>query len=206
MTSSSSWPWPGTPGTTWSWPSLPATRRSGSVPGHPGQTERAKLSYGRSLIEFQPTLSVANQVSEVVVRGWDPVKGEPINVTVGQGHLSGGAGLGSKLKQGMGNPVKDRKEIIANRPVRDTQAANDLARATLTRINNELVKATGSVVGLPDLRVGLAALSQLSGLGLRFNGRYFVTSTTHTIGTSGYVTQFECKLVELSHTSDGEAL
>ena len=80
----------------------------------------------------------------------------------------------------------------------------ELGRATLARINNELVKATGSIVGLPDLRAG--SQLQLSGLGLRFNGRYFVTATTHTIGTSGYVTQFECKLVELSHTSDGEAL
>ena len=92
-------------------------------PRSPSSKPTYKLGYGRSLIEFQPTLSVANQVSEVVVRGWDPVKGEAIDVKVGQGQLSGGAGLAGKLKNGMANPVKDRKEVIANRPVRDIQEA-----------------------------------------------------------------------------------
>ena len=163
-----------------------------------------QLSYGRTLIEFQPTLSVANQVSEVTVRGWDPVKGEPIEEKIGQGQLSGASGLKGKLKKGMGNPVKDRKEVMADRPVRDSQTARELARATLTRINDELVKATGSVVGTPDLRAG--SHLEIDGLGLRFNGRYFVTATTHALGNSGYTTQFECRLVELSHKSDGEAL
>lgn len=163
-----------------------------------------RLSYGRSLIDFQPTLSTANQVSEVVVRGWDAAKGEEIEETANQGSLAGSTGLANKVKVGTPPPAKDRKEVIGNRAVRDRQEARDLARATLARINSELVKANGSVVGLPSLRAGSDLA--IDGLGLRFNGRYFVTATTHTIGTSGYVTQFECKLVELSHRSGGEAL
>lgn len=79
-----------------------------------------------------------------------------------------------------------------------------MAKATLARIHNEAVTASGSVVGLPDLRTGCTI--HVAGLGLRFNGRYFVTGTTHTIGTSGYTTQFECRLEELSHKIDGESL
>ena len=37
----------------------------------------------------------------------------------------------------------------------------------------------------------------IDGVGTRFSGRYFVTSTTHTIGDSGYTTQFECRREEL---------
>jgi phage protein D len=156
-----------------------------------------KLGYGRGLIEFQPTLSFAHQVEQVVVRGWDPIKGAAIDVTLG-------GVLDKKIKPGSQNPARGRKEVVGNQPVQNAQAARDLARATLTRIQNEAVKATGSVVGLPDLRAG--STIQVSGLGLRFNGRYFVTATTHTLGTSGYVTQFECRLEELSGRTDGETL
>ena len=52
-----------------------------------------------------------------------------------------------------------------------------------------MVTATGSTVGLPDLRAG--SVVEIDGLGDRFSGRYFVTGTTHTIGDGGYTTQFD---------------
>ena len=48
---------------------------------------------------------------------------------------------------------------------------------------------------LPDIRAG--TVLEIDGLGERFSGRYFVVSTTHTIGDSGYTTQFECRREEL---------
>ena len=58
-----------------------------------------------------------------------------------------------------------------------------------------MVTASGSTVGLPDLVTGTAL--QVGGLPDRFGGRYFVTSTTHSIGESGYTTQFNCRKEEL---------
>ncbi len=58
-----------------------------------------------------------------------------------------------------------------------------------------MVKGSGSTVGLPDLRAGTVV--HVDGLGERFSGRYFITSTTHTIGDGGYATQFECRREEL---------
>ncbi len=58
-----------------------------------------------------------------------------------------------------------------------------------------MVKATGSVPGLPDIRAG--TVLEIDGVGDRFSGRYFVVSTTHTIGDSGYTTQFECRREEV---------
>ena len=43
----------------------------------------------------------------------------------------------------------------------------------------------------------------LDGLGSRFNGRYFVMGTTHTIGDGGYTTQFECRREEPKGGSSG---
>jgi phage protein D len=57
------------------------------------------------------------------------------------------------------------------------------------------VKANASVPGLPDIRSGTVLL--IDGVGERFSGRYFVTSTTHSIGDSGYTTQFECRREEI---------
>ena len=36
-------------------------------------------------------------------------------------------------------------------------------------------------------------LVELKGLGRRFSGNYYVTSTTHTIDSGGYRTDFEAK-------------
>jgi phage protein D len=157
-----------------------------------------RLSYGRSLIEFQPTLSFANQVSEVVVLGFNQQTGQKIDVSV-KADLRG-----TKLPAGTPNPAEGRKEVVSNRPVRDEQSARELAQAVLAQIQNEAVTATGSVVGLPDLRAG--AQVHVDGLGRRFNGQYYVTATTHTLGSGGYTTQFECRLEVLSGTDAGEAL
>ena len=59
----------------------------------------------------------------------------------------------------------------------------------------QMVKGSGSTVGLPELRAG--TVLHIGGLDECFNGRYFVTGTTHTIGGSGYTTKFDCRLEEL---------
>jgi phage protein D len=55
----------------------------------------------------------------------------------------------------------------------------------------QLVEATGTTVGLPDLRAGQKV--KIIGLGKRFSGTYFVIKTTHTINDSGYVTKFTAR-------------
>lgn len=167
-------------------------------PPVPADRPAYKLHYGRTLTEFSPRLSFAHQVSEVVVRGWNPATGEAIEVSEKGGTLKG------KLAPGSKNPAEGRKEVISDRPVRDQAAARELARAALARVHDEAVTGSGSVVGLPDLRAG--SQLALGGLGRRFNGRYFVTATTHTLGSGGYVTQFECRLEELSGQTDGESI
>jgi phage protein D len=154
-----------------------------------------QLSYGRSLMQFQPNLTTANQVGEVTVRGWDHENKKKIEYTAKRNEIRT-RGVGARGGQSIiEQSFNQRKEIIATRPILSQQEAKTLAIETLERIAKDMVKGTGSTVGLPDLRAG--SVVQMDGLGERFSGRYFVTSTTHTIGDGGYTTQFESRREEL---------
>lgn len=149
------------------------------------------LDYGRSLIQFSPELSTANQVKSVTVKGWDAKRKQPITYTADRSKLAT-TGIGADVE----NAVQTREEIITDIPVHTPEEAETLALETLQRIAKELVTGTASVVGLPQLRAG--SVVQLGGLGRRFSGRYFVTTTTHTLGDAGYTTQFGCRREEVA--------
>ena len=53
-----------------------------------------------------------------------------------------------------------------------------------------MVKATGSTVG--RLNAGGTKVN-IQGVGSRLSGEYLVTKTTHSIGSGGYITKFECR-------------
>jgi phage protein D len=154
-----------------------------------------QLTYGRSLIEFKPDLTTANQVSEVTVRGWDSVNKKKIEQTAKRSEISvkgvGAAGGQAAIEQSF----NQRKEIVATKPIESDAEAKTLALRTLEENAKDMVKGSGSTVGLPDLRAG--SVVQIDGLGKRFSGRYFVTSSTHAMGDGGYTTQFECRREEL---------
>lgn len=153
-----------------------------------------QLVYGRSLIELQPSLTTANQVGKVVVRGWDPIAKKKIEYEAGLGELAT-SGLGPGVTPGVQKSYEARKEIISTRIVESQAEARRLATETLQQIAKGLVTATGSTVGLPKLRAG--NVIEIGGLGQRFSGRYYVTDTTHVMGESGYTTQFGCRREEV---------
>jgi phage protein D len=148
-----------------------------------------RLTYGRSMIQFQPNLDTSNQVGEVTVRGWDPTHKTRIEYTANRRQIV------TKGQPRFEKSFKDRKEIIADQPIESLAEAQRLATETLERIAKEMIKGSGSTVGLPDLRAG--NVIEIDGLDELFNGRYFVTSTTHTMGDSGYTTSFDARREDL---------
>lgn len=143
-----------------------------------------RLSWGKSLIEFQPTLTTARQVGQVTVRAWDRRRKKAITATAKR------SDLGARHDQDVEQAFNEREEITSV-VVADQQEANRIARDRLRDIAHEMVKGSGSTVGLPDLRAG--RMVRIDGLGSRFDGGYFVTGTKHTFNDSGYVTSFECR-------------
>jgi uncharacterized protein len=154
-----------------------------------------QLTYGRTLIDFSPQLSTARQVGVVRVQAWDRRSKAPITAEARRSDLRtrgiGSSGQSPSLDGSLGNRI----EVIADHPVRSQREAEILARETLEKTAKEMVKGSGTVVGLPKLRAGGVVV--LDGLGTRFSGRYFLTKTVHSIGDAGYTTKFDCRLEEV---------
>ena len=154
-----------------------------------------ELHYGKSLIQFQPNLDVSNQVYKVTVKGWDAINKTHFEQTVSRGEIRVKGINCPTLQAALEESFKEKEETVSDAPVNSPQEAITLAREYLEENAKQMVKASGSTVGLPELRSG--TVLHIGGLDDCFNGRYFVTGTTHTIGGSGYTTQFQCRLEEL---------
>ena len=150
-----------------------------------------QLDWGKSLMEFKPTMTTTNQVRSVTVHGWNRRTRRPIveRVSLEDSRFRRFADLRRYLA--MCNP---REDVVVNEPVFTAEQARARAEAILFGAATEFVKATGRTVGLPDLRAGANVV--IGGIGSRFGGNYFVTETTHTIGTTGYTTQFSARREE----------
>ncbi|GAA4547909.1 phage late control D family protein [Amycolatopsis samaneae] len=143
-----------------------------------------ELVWGRSLVEFQPTLTTARQVGSVTVRAWDRRRKKMITATAKR------KSLGSKDDEGVSQAFNEREDITSV-VVADQAEADRIARDRLRDIAHEMIKASGSTVGLPDLRAG--RMIRVGGLGTRFDGGYFLTGTRHSFSDAGYVTSFDCR-------------
>jgi phage protein D len=168
---------------------------------HPGVPDlRYELKWGISLIDFSPKLSTANQVSGVEVRSWNRSTNRAIKprVTTSDSDLRRyGITANTDLlplvqrRDTMGLPLgtcREREEVIVNEPQFTLQQAERRAASMLSERLQHMVEATGTTIGLPNLRAGQRVV--IEGVGRRFRGVYFVTRTTHTINDSGYTTKF----------------
>ena len=161
----------------------------------PSQTQKEpipyELAWGKSLIDFRPTLTTANQVRSVTVRGWDRRTKEPISVTVTLDDLQ------QQRNQDLYRLIDSEscgergEEIVVNEPIFTTNEARRRAEAILSDQTKIMVTASATTVGLPELRAGRKV--KITGLGSRFSGTYFVTASTHSIGDSGYTTSFQAR-------------
>jgi uncharacterized protein len=147
-----------------------------------------ELEWGKSMIDFKPTLTTANQVKSVTVKGWNRRRREPISqrVSLDDRQLN----LNSDLYKLLEN-CDPREEVVVEEPVFTPGQARRRAIDILRERQKEMVKASVTIIGLPDLRAGQRV--RILGVGVRFSGTYFVTDTTHTISDSGYTTRFNAR-------------
>jgi phage protein D len=148
------------------------------------------FEWGKSLISFNPTISLNKQVGKVTVKGWDPNTKSIIKYTAGPSDLptSGGGENGPSAIQ---TRFQDREDIVVDQPVTSQQEAKALATALLRERAYNYITANGQVIGIPDLRPGDNI--EVQGLGKRFSGQYYVTKAQHALGNSGYHTTFEVR-------------
>lgn len=163
---------------------------------HPRQRDVTyELEWGISLIEFKPKLSLARQVRSVELRSWDRQKNKAIKkkVTLNHPDIKFNRDLLPLLTEPAAQP---REEVVSNEPQPTPQQAERRALAILSDRLKEMVTASVTTVGLPDLRAGRRV--RIKGVGKYFSGTYFITESTHTINDHGYSTQFNARREEVS--------
>jgi phage protein D len=166
-----------------------------------------RLEWGKSLVSFKPTLSTANQISAVTVRGWDRKTNSSIEVTYTLQQLwkdqKKSPAEVARLTA-ISKAFNQRTDVVVDEPMHTKAEAKARAYAYLNDRHQRLIEANATTVGLPDLRtgctveiVGFGVTSDkngnLKGASSDFDGEYYVTSSTHTIGNSGYQTQFTAR-------------
>ncbi|MHB9032859.1 MAG: VgrG-related protein [Anaerolineae bacterium] len=138
-----------------------------------------RLVWGDDLLSFHPHMSTTEQVNEVEVRGWDPIKKEKVeaHVTSGLGAPRVGmspGGTGANLaKETWG----EAKYAIVDQFVRSNSEAQTVAQAAMDEMTSVFIEARGVCQMNPDIVPGRQV--QIENVGTRFNGTYYVTEVTH---------------------------
>ncbi len=148
------------------------------------------LRWGADLLSFRPRMTLAEQVDEVIVRGWDVNKKEAVVGRARQGKLypqiqesKDGAAWAQAFGTG--------KHIVVRQPVASQSEADTLASARLDEISGAFVQAEGEALRRPDIRAG--RMVTLEALGDRFSGTYLITNAHHTYSAEGLKTTFRVR-------------
>jgi phage protein D/phage baseplate assembly protein gpV len=145
------------------------------------------LTWGQDLLTFRPRMSLAEQVDEVIVKGWDVERQEAIVGRANNGNLYP-AIEESRDGADWAHSFGPGKQVIVDQPVVSQAEADALATARLDEISGAFIEAEGRAFRRPDIRPG--QMVQLEALGERFSGTYLVTSATHLYNAEGLYTTF----------------
>jgi phage protein D len=164
----------------------PATASDAPGDGDYDSKDPLQLVFGQDLLQFQPRVTSAEQVSSVQLRGWDP---DAKKALVGSAEAkTTSAALPSKpadLAATFGSPTY----VVVDRP-QSTQAGVDAgAAAVADQIASAFVDANGSARGNPKLKAGAAV--SVSAVAAPFAGQYTLSQTHHVFDEEGYRTEFQ---------------
>jgi phage protein D/phage baseplate assembly protein gpV len=144
--------------------------------------DTVSVRWGDELRSFRPRISAGHQVNEVKVRGWDRQKKQ---VILGSSQKAADSQGGRIAKSAFG----PSEMHIVNRPIFSQEEATVLAQSVLDNISGEYLEGDGLCDGMPALMPG--KLIEIGNCVPKYNGKYFVTSTTHTFTPAeGYTTLF----------------
>jgi phage protein D/phage gp45-like len=154
----------------------------------PASGPAVRLAWGGDLQYFRPRMTLAEQVDEVIVRGWDVDQKKPIVGKANRGNLYPAVGE-SKNGASWASSFGRGKKVIVEQPVINQSEANNLAAARLDELSGAFIDAEGMAFRRPDIRAGKYV--ELTELGGRFSGKYLVTSATHVYTPDGLKTYFK---------------
>jgi len=148
--------------------------------------------YRNNLKSFEPRLTTQDQVSKVIVKGWNAKKKEPIiaiatSATVVERQVLGSLPGSDFVKDDFGEGTR----ILHDKVPGTQKEAEEIARAFFRQKEYELIEGHGTCIGDPTLKA--KSLISIAGVGQRFSGDYYVTRVSHSMDESGYLCEFDCK-------------
>ncbi|MGE0710772.1 MAG: phage late control D family protein [Planctomycetota bacterium] len=153
-------------------------------------TADVTLKWGKDLLAFSARMSVASQLTEVSVRGWDMTKKEKIQDKLAASAVKaqfGGSDLGAKLAESTGGK---RTSLMASTPIFSLGEATAMAESLMTAAAQTYALAEGTCQGDPKLRPGKALT--VEEVGARASGPYLVNEVYHHFQPGlGYSTHFQ---------------
>ncbi len=148
------------------------------------------LTWGQELHTFTSRMNAAEQVEEVVVRGWDPGQQQPIVGRARQGSLYPAVGE-EKDGAAWANALGGGKKVVVRKVVSTQEEANTLAAALLDEISGAFIQAEGRAFRRPEIRAGEKV--KIEGVGKRLSGEYLVTQARHVYTPAGLETIFRAQ-------------
>ncbi len=156
----------------------------------PQNGQALNLTWGSDLNSFRPRMTLAEQVDEVVVKGWDIEKKEAWVGRADNGHLFPSIQDKNKVKD-WSNSFGTGKKILVDQSVASQADADIMAAARMDEISGAFIEAQGVAFRRPDIQTG--KFVQLEGLGRRLSGKYLVTSARHIFNAEGLRTYFDVR-------------
>ena len=147
-----------------------------------------ELTYGDDLVSFDAELAASEQVSEVVVRGWDPIKKAEITGQSSRGDSATSINAGSTGSAAGEKAFGKQSVVLSHQRVVNQAQADAVAQSVLTELEQEFIRAEGTAIERSTLKVGTNVT--VNGVGSRFSGKYYVTELTHRYDSGGFRTDF----------------
>lgn len=163
---------------------------AGSAPreGDLGSDAARQLVFGANLLRLRATVSGAEQVKEVKVRGWDYKTKEAVEGSAQATQGARGAAAGqtaADLADKLGGGTLVRLDL----PVTSAEIAQEAAESLVEQLGSAATELDGAAYGNPELRAGVSV--SVAGVGTPFDGQYVLTSCRHGYDpANGYVTGF----------------
>ena len=161
--------------------------------GKPRNLTPTALKWGENLPRFEPRIVASGVVTAVTAQGWDEasqkeVKGTSMAYSGGEMAVIPGALMpgSAAIKLAYTSSAED---FVADPNATTPGIANAIATARMGEHESQFVRASGQAVGHPDIMAG--SLVNVTQVGTRFSGKYYVTQARHIFRGGDYQVQFE---------------
>lgn len=145
------------------------------------------IAWGTELHAFRPRVTLAEQVEEVLVKGWDVQKKEAITGRSDSGNLYPKV-LEKDDGKAWAKKLGKSRMVLVDLPVVSQAEADIRAKAHLDELSGTFIEAEGEAFRRPDIQAG--KMVKIEGLGKRLSGEYLVTRANHVYTNTGLMTYF----------------